>query len=265
MMQPLLKRFTIPALIALVTLLMVAVAASELRPHLVLAGSDQMAQHAHQVAGDSAVEALPAPALTTPIPLNRGTAGLAAATTFTVEVRSNSSFFPASVTIAPGDTVVWVRTGGFHNVVADDNSFRLGQGSAGNPGGSWTRVSHTFNTVGTFGYFCAQHGSAGGIGMAGTVVVQAPAATPTVTLTPSPTATGTNTSPAPTATVTALPTATETSTTPVPTATATASPTATATSTNPAPTATPTLSPTAIGTTVPPASNKIYMPMVNRS
>ena len=59
MMQPLLKRFTIPALIALVTLLMVASAARELRPHPVLAGSDQMDQHTHQVAGDSAVAALP--------------------------------------------------------------------------------------------------------------------------------------------------------------------------------------------------------------
>lgn len=263
MMQKLLKRFMIPALIALVTLLMVA-AASELRPNPSLAGGDQVEQHFHQVAGHSPAAALSAPAaLTTPIPLNRSASGLATTTTFTVEVRGNSSFFPASVTIAPGDTVVWVRTGGFHNVVADDDSFRLGEGSSGNPGSSWTRVSHTFNTVDTFRYFCELHGGPNGSGMAGSVVVQAPAVTPTVTATPSPNATGTNTTTAPTATATVLPTATSTSATPNPTATVT--PTATAADTNPTRTVTPTLAPTAIGTTVPPASNKIYMPVITKS
>jgi hypothetical protein len=109
-------------------------------------------------------------------------------------VRANNSFFPPSVTIALGDTVVWQRTGGFHNVRADDGSFRLGEGAAGNPGSSWTTGSHTFTTAGSFRYFCEVHGAAGGSGMSGIVIVQDTAVTQTPTATnPSPTATATAT------------------------------------------------------------------------
>ena len=46
----------------------------------------------------------------------------------TVEARPNNMFSPANLSIATGDSVSWVNTGGFHNVVADDFSFRCANG-----------------------------------------------------------------------------------------------------------------------------------------
>jgi plastocyanin len=93
-------------------------------------------------------------------------------TTVTVTLLADNTFSPAAVQINVGDTVVWVRTAGFHNVRADDDSFRLGEDAAGNVGGTWTSVSHTFTQAGTFGYYCEAHGGSGGLGMSGTVTVQ---------------------------------------------------------------------------------------------
>src|SRR5262252_3660017 len=79
-----------------------------------------------------------------------------------------------------------------------------------NQGATFT---HTFNSVGTFSYYCTPHG--GCCGMVGTVVVVA--ASPTPTATPRPTSTPTAT-PRPTATPTATPRPTATPTpTPTPT------------------------------------------------
>ena len=86
-------------------------------------------------------------------------------TTVTVTVGSNF-FSPSSVPINPGDTVVWVRSSGTHNVLADDHSFRLGEPN-GDPSDTWTSVSRTFTQTGTIPYHCEFHG----VGMAGTVVV----------------------------------------------------------------------------------------------
>ena len=92
-------------------------------------------------------------------------------TVVTIEV-SNFSFIPISVTIQPGDTVVWQRTSGFHNVKADNGDFTLGENSAGDPGSTWTTVSHTFTSAGEFRYYCQVHGGTNGSGMSGMVVVQ---------------------------------------------------------------------------------------------
>lgn len=74
------------------------------------------------------------------------------------------SFSPRTVTIQVGDTVTWTNNSGdFHNVVAEDGSF-----DSGEPALSWT-FSHTFNTPGTYDYFCEPHRFSG---MTGTVVVQ---------------------------------------------------------------------------------------------
>ncbi|MCB0124840.1 MAG: hypothetical protein KDE58_21440, partial [Caldilineaceae bacterium] len=137
-------------------------------------------------------------------------------TPIVIEVRNNF-FSPASVTINVGDTVIWRRIEGFHNVRADDDSFRLGEPD-GSPGSSWTEVSHTFTTEGTVPYYCEVHGAPGGINMAGEVIVQAapPTATPTATGTATATSTATTTSETPTPTTTTTP-----STTPTPTATRT--------------------------------------------
>src|SRR4051812_15338965 len=133
-------------------------------------------------------------------------------------------FSPSSVTIHPGDQVRWTFGSGGHSTTS---------GSPGQPNGIWdsgirnqgATFTRTFNSAGTFPYYCVPHG--GCCQMVGTVAVvsETPTATPrptaTPTATPRPTATGT---PRPTATATPRPTAT---TTPRPTATATPRPTAT--------------------------------------
>lgn len=90
-----------------------------------------------------------------------------------------STFTPTPVTIVAGDSVTWNNVGGgFHNVVADNTTFRCasgcdgdgmgGDGDASTAGWTFTRF---FNTPGTIAYHCEIHGASGGIGMAGTVVV----------------------------------------------------------------------------------------------
>jgi hypothetical protein len=79
----------------------------------------------------------------------------------------NFSFTPAQLTINAGDIVKWTNIGGFHNVVADDNSFTSGAVSSS----AWV-YEHTFNSVGSNPYYCAQHGGAGGSGMSGVIIVE---------------------------------------------------------------------------------------------
>ena len=111
--------------------------------------------------------------------LGCATAGSAA--TFTIRVGGNSNTFtPSSLTITSGDTVTWSNAGGFHNVAADDGSFRNGDASSS----AWT-FSRTFNSTSnkptTIRYFCEVHGAPGGIGMAGSIVVN-PAASASMPL-----------------------------------------------------------------------------------
>ena len=80
---------------------------------------------------------------------------------------SGFTFSPTVVTITPGQTVTWVRRSGFHNVAADDGSYRSGAVSD-----TWQTFTHTFTDVGESLYHCEAHGSVGGVGMAGKVVVQ---------------------------------------------------------------------------------------------
>ncbi len=81
---------------------------------------------------------------------------------------TNTVFTPDDITVNLGDTVVWTNTEGFHNVSADDASFR--SGDPANP--PWV-FEFTFNTPGDFGYFCEIHGSTSG-GMRGNVTVVDP-------------------------------------------------------------------------------------------
>jgi plastocyanin len=91
----------------------------------------------------------------------------AAAAEHAVEARDNV-FSPKTVTINPGDTVKWSQAGVLpHNVKFDDGSFEQPANPQSTP---WT-ASRTFSTAGSFQYYCEQHGSAGGGGMAGTIVV----------------------------------------------------------------------------------------------
>jgi len=89
----------------------------------------------------------------------------------TVQVLPNNTFSPATVNVAPGGSVTWVweAGSGLHNVTPD----------AGEPVGSGVLAAgpktytYTFETPGIYRYYCVAHGSRGGIGMSGTVVVQA--------------------------------------------------------------------------------------------
>jgi len=102
------------------------------------------------------------------------------AATFQVQVGPNGNFqfTPSSVTIQVGDTVQWNWGSNNHSTTS---------GTPGNPDGLWNSgilnngatFSQTFNTAGTFSYFCSPHGSC--CGMVGTVIVSAPTPTPTPT------------------------------------------------------------------------------------
>lgn len=86
-------------------------------------------------------------------------------------------YSPQTIHIAVGDTVQWTNLGGKHNVQANDGSFVCAQGCRGDGHGgtgapssaSWV-ARFTFNTAGSFGYFCLLHGSPNK-DMHGTVIV----------------------------------------------------------------------------------------------
>jgi halocyanin-like protein len=72
-------------------------------------------------------------------------------------------FAPAAIKISPGTTVTWKWIGdGTHNVVASDEQFNSGSPESG------ATFEHTFETSGTFYYYCAPHKS---MGMKGAVIV----------------------------------------------------------------------------------------------
>jgi plastocyanin len=79
-------------------------------------------------------------------------------------------FNPADVTIQVGQTVEWVwPTGAIgHNVTPDDEEPTTSGPVANGP----NTYSFTFNTAGTYNYYCVAHGGPGGAGMSGTVTVE---------------------------------------------------------------------------------------------
>ena len=106
---------------------------------------------------------------------------MASAANHVVEARSTLTFSPSTLTIVAGDTVTFRNAGGFHNVVSDPGAvteFRCangcdGMGGNGNLSSAAWSATVTFPTAGTIGYFCEAHGSAGGVGMAGKIIVTA--------------------------------------------------------------------------------------------
>lgn len=92
----------------------------------------------------------PAPA---PAAANKQPKAVAAASAL---VSMGDNFYsPRTVSIAVGDTVTWSNDGqAQHSATANDGSFDTG---VYGPGQS---RSQTFNTAGTFGYFCTVHGQA---------------------------------------------------------------------------------------------------------
>ena len=92
--------------------------------------------------------------------------------TVTVTVGNGGFFFsPSSVTIQPGDTVQWTWSSSGHSSTS---------GTPGSPDGIWDSgvqnqgftFTHTFNTPGSFPYYCTPHGQC--CGMTGIVNVCAP-------------------------------------------------------------------------------------------
>src|SRR5213593_2348926 len=115
---------------------------------------------------------------------------VASGTTVTVTVGNGGFFFtPSSVTIHPGDTVQWTWSSSGHSTTS---------GTPCTPNGLWDSgiqnqghtFSRTFNTVGSFPYFCTPHCD---FGMTGMVTVSTPTPTPTPTHTPTATPTATHT------------------------------------------------------------------------
>ncbi len=101
----------------------------------------------------------------------------------TVTANGNFTFSPSTVTINAGDTVTFRNGGGFHNVAADDGSFRCadGCGSSGGASSSNWQFTHTFDEPGSYGYHCEVHGQPGS-GMYGTVIVRAGSGTAPIPL-----------------------------------------------------------------------------------
>ena len=112
---------------------------------------------------------------------------VASAATVTVTVGNNClCFSPASVTIHAGDTVQWNwGSSGYNSPLHSSTS-----GTPGAPDGLWDSgllgpgdtFTHTFNTAGTFHYYCTRHGQC----CAMTGVVTVTNSTPTPTPTPMP-------------------------------------------------------------------------------
>jgi plastocyanin len=76
-------------------------------------------------------------------------------------------FVPSRVEVDVGGTVVWQHAGQRpHTVTASDGSFDSGTLE------TEASFSHTFSQPGTYSYYCRFHGTAGGAGMAGVVVVR---------------------------------------------------------------------------------------------
>jgi len=101
-------------------------------------------------------------------------------------------FDPPELTIDAGDTVTFVNGGGFHNVVSDSGAvtaFRCAEGcdgAGGNGDASSSAWSATvaFPTAGTAPYHCEIHGSDGGGGMAGTIIVRPAGGAPVIEVAP---------------------------------------------------------------------------------
>ncbi len=91
-----------------------------------------------------------------------------------VQVGPGLTFSPQNLTIQVGDTVTWTNAGGFHNVEANDGSFRCangcdGMGGSGEPAANDWSFSLVFDEVRTINYVCIVHV---GQGMTGTLNVQ---------------------------------------------------------------------------------------------
>lgn len=78
----------------------------------------------------------------------------------------NFEFTPQQITVAVGTTVLWTDTGGRHQIVADDSSFKSDVLLSG------STFKQKFDKAGTYLYYCHFHGGPKGQDMSGSVVVK---------------------------------------------------------------------------------------------
>jgi plastocyanin len=93
------------------------------------------------------------------------------ATTHIVEMTGNYEFVPSSLTIKQGDSVKWVVSGTKAHEVASGTVIEGPDGKEGVPDGLWKTdkmasgsFTYTFNSTGTFPYYCEAHLDQGMIG-----------------------------------------------------------------------------------------------------
>lgn len=111
-----------------------------------------------------------------------GLVPLALAADQTVQVGPGLSFSPAVVTVAPGETVTW----NFNETHTSTSDSQTGPETWDSGFLSSGTFAHTFQTPGSYPYYCALHSFAGGTMMNGVVAVSGAGATPTPTTTPTP-------------------------------------------------------------------------------
>lgn len=113
-------------------------------------------------------------AVVSALALSAASTALAAEITVT---QSGFTFVPATVTVAPGDTITWVRTSLTHTITSGSNceadGLFAGLISGGEPTWSWTVPAKAAGQ--TIPYFCEPHCA---IGHVGTIVVTSPAPSP---------------------------------------------------------------------------------------
>lgn len=107
---------------------------------------------------------------------------VAMAATIDVEVGPQGQiiFSPFFVSIQPGDTVKWTWKSSHHSVTSGQPGQSTGLFDSGIQNNGFT-FSYTFDTPGSFNYYCLPHGPDG---MVGTVQVEGTTPTPTPTPTP---------------------------------------------------------------------------------
>lgn len=89
----------------------------------------------------------------------------------------DTDFMPRTIEVKKGSTVVWEQVGEQpHSVTAADESFDsnpdCGPVASDECLGQGDTFSHTFETAGTFIYYCRVHGLPDGTGMVGKIVVR---------------------------------------------------------------------------------------------
>ncbi|MBK8727775.1 MAG: hypothetical protein IPL96_17485 [Holophagaceae bacterium] len=78
-------------------------------------------------------------------------------------------FYPSTLTVARGTTVAWVWKGAGHAMQSGDGCAPDGKFSSNGVQSPGYQMTHTFDTAGTYNYYCTTHC---GQFMKGTVIVQ---------------------------------------------------------------------------------------------